>query len=549
MIQRSLFLLALFLVAPLYAQNAAPTPKPLTEAEKLNRQFIQGMELIRQHYLEPLDYEVLTRTAIQGMLRTLDPHSNYYDKKSFEETRNDQRSQYYGIGASIQQRFGGVYIMEPFKDTPAWRAGLRYGDLIVAIDGKDTTKWNSDEVRNSLRGELATEATVKVMRAGSEKPVSITLERAAVDLPSISTYFMVQPGIGYVSLSRGFHSTTADELTTALAILKEQGMTQLVFDLRGNPGGFLDQAIRVADKFLQRGQSVVSVREREGRLTERNRDYAAESGSPETWPMVVLVDEGSASASEIVAGAMQDHDRALIVGENSFGKGLVQTIFNLPEGCGLTLTTARYYTPSGRLIQRDYSNGSIYEYHFRRNGSEATTTEKKREAFKTDLGRTMYGGGGIQPDITVESQLITPLQQRVWVSGLFMFARELMAGRIAGLEKYKRGSIDFDRAPMTKEAADEVAVTDEVMKAYQVFMNDFVARAPEAGLTRVIVETNLPFAQQKLREEIFVAAYGVDTTRRLVILDDVQIQSALRELPNAAQLADKARRLTKAARR
>ena len=251
------FLFVLIIAAPAYSQTASPTPAK-TEAEKLNRQFIQGMELIREHYLEPLEYELLTRTAIQGMLRTLDPHSNYYDKKSFEETRNDQRSQYYGIGASIQQRFGGVYIMEPFKDTPAWRAGLRYGDLIVAIDGKDTTKWNSDEVRNSLRGELATEATVKVMRAGSDQPVSITLERAAVDLPSISTYFMVQPGIGYVSLSRGFHSTTADELTTALAILKEQGMTQLVFDLRGNPGGFLEQAIRIADKFLQRGQAVVS---------------------------------------------------------------------------------------------------------------------------------------------------------------------------------------------------------------------------------------------------------------------------------------------------
>ncbi len=546
------FIFALIIASPGLAQTASPTPAK-TEAEKLNRQFIQGMELIREHYLEPLDYEVLTRTAIQGMLRTLDPHSNYYDKKSFEETRNDQRSQYYGIGASIQQRYGGVYIMEPFKDTPAWRAGLRYGDLIVAIDGKDTTKWDSDQVRNSLRGELGTEATVKVMRAGSDQPVSITLERAAVDLPSISTYFMVQSGIGYISLSRGFHSTTADELTAALAILKEAGMTQLVFDLRGNPGGFLEQAIRVADKFLQRGQSVVLVREREGRLTERNRDYAAESGSPENLPMVVLVDEGSASASEIVAGAMQDHDRALIVGENSFGKGLVQTIFNLPEGCGLTLTTARYYTPSGRLIQRDYSNGSIYEYHFRRNGNgfnnEAGPLEKKREAFKTDLGRAMYGGGGIQPDVAVESQLITPLQGRVWVSGLFMFARELMAGRIAGLEKYKRGSIDFDRAPMTKEAADEVAVTDEVMKAYQLFMNDFVARVPEAALTREIVETNLPFARQKLREEIFAAAYGVDTARRLVILDDVQIQAALHELPNAAQLADKARRMTKAARR
>jgi carboxyl-terminal processing protease len=392
-----------------------------------------------------------------------------------------------------------------------------------------------------LRGELGTEVVLKVLRAGSTEPVKVTIERAAVDLPSISTHFMVKPGVGYVSLSRGFHSTTSDELTVALANLKEQGMQQLVFDLRGNPGGFLEQAIRVADKFLQRGQSVVSVREREGRLTERNRDYAAESGAPENMPMVILIDDSTASASEIVAGAMQDHDRALIVGENSFGKGLVQTIFNLPEGCGLTLTTARYYTPSGRLIQRDYSNGSIYEYHFRRNGDAAAADVKKREERKTDLGRTVYGGGGIEPDVKADAPLFTNQQGRLWVTGLFMFTRDLLAGRIAGLEKYKRGSIDFERAPIT----DEFAVTDEVMKAYQLFMSDYVARTPDANLTREIVESSLPFAKQKLREEIYTAAYGVDAARRLLIGDDVQLQKALAELPNAALLADKARRIAK----
>jgi carboxyl-terminal processing protease len=514
------------------------------ERDRLMRHYVQGMELIREHYLESLGYESLTRTAVQGMLRTLDPHSNFYDKKSFEETRNDQRSQYYGIGASINQRYGGVYIMEPFRDTPAWRAGLRYGDLIVAIDGKDTTKWNSDQVRDTLRGELGTEVKIKVLRAGVEEPLTVTIERAAVDLPSIATHFMVKPGIGYVALARGFHSTTSDELTAALASLKEQGMRQLLLDLRGNPGGFLEQAIRVCDKFLQRGQAVVSVREREGRLTERNRDYAAESGSPETMPLVVLIDDGSASASEIVAGAMQDHDRALIVGENSFGKGLVQTIFNLPEGCGLTLTTARYYTPSGRLIQRDYSNGSIYEYHFRRtNGSAAVAEPPKREERRTDLGRMVYGGGGIEPDVKAEAQLITPQQGRLWVTGLFLFVRELMAGRVPGFEKFKRGSIDFDRLP----SAEELAVADDVMKAYQLWMNDFVARVPDASLTREVVAVNLPFAQQKLREEIYTAAYGVDGARRLLINDDVQLQRAIAELPNAAQLSERARHNAKTA--
>ncbi|MBI1763728.1 MAG: S41 family peptidase, partial [Acidobacteria bacterium] len=484
--------------------------------ERLTRHYVQGMELIRENFFEQPDYEVLTRTAIAGMLRTLDPHSNFYDKKSFEETRNDQRSQYYGIGSSIQQRLGGVYIMEPFKDTPAARAGLRYGDLIVAIDDKNTEKWNSDQVRDNLRGELGTEVKITVKRAGLEKPLVVMLERGAVDLPSISNTFIVKSGIGYIALSRGFHSTTSDELGAAIASLKEQGMQQLVLDLRGNPGGFLEQAIRVADKFLQRGQSVVSVREREGRATERNRDYAAESGAPEAFPLTILIDEGTASASEIVAGAMQDHDRALIVGENSFGKGLVQTIFNLPEGCGLTLTTARYYTPSGRLIQRDYSNGSIYEYHFRRNanGEVIPPVAEKRETRKTDLGRPVYGGGGIEPDVTVASATITQAQFNLWTSGLFMFVRELVAGRVKGFEQFKREGVDFDHQPVPNE----FAIGDDVLKAYEAFMTEFIAKSPEAGVTKELVDQSLDFARGKIREEVLMAAYGQDMMRRMQIL-------------------------------
>lgn len=517
-------------------------PQAVTEEgaarERLNRHYVQGMELIRERFFEQPEYEVLTRAAIGGMLRTLDPHSNFYDKKAFEETRNDQRSQYYGIGASIQQRYGGVYIMEPFKDTPAARAGLRYGDLIIAIDDKNTERWDSDQVRNNLRGELGTEVKVTVKRAGVEKPVVFALERSAVDLPSISGHYMIKPGVGYIALSRGFHSTTSDELTDALIHLKGQGMQQLVLDLRGNPGGFLEQAIRVSDKFLQRGQSVVSVREREGRTTERNRDYAAESGSPENVPLTILIDEGTASASEIVAGAMQDHDRAMIVGENSFGKGLVQTIFNLPEGCGLTLTTARYYTPSGRLIQRDYSNGSSYEYHFRRTANGEPLTDK-RDTRSTDLGRKVYGGGGIEPDVQIASPTITQLQLQVWTSGLFLFVRELMAGRVKGFEPFKREAIEFDHQP----GVNEFAVSDDLLKAYKTFMHDFRSSAADTLLTREMIEQNLDFARAKIREEALTAAYGVDTMRRMLILDDPQVQRGLAELPNAAQLAEKARRV------
>jgi carboxyl-terminal processing protease len=542
----SALLISLFIVLSMLRPQA--TPQAVTDErttyDRLTRHYVQGMDLIRENFFEQPDYEVLTRAAVSGMLRTLDPHSNFYDKKAFEETRNDQRSQYYGIGASIQQRFGGVYIMEPFKDTPAARGGLRYGDLIIAIDDKDTAKWNSDQVRDNLRGELGTEVKVTVKRAGVEKPIAVTMERGAVDLPSISNTFIVKPGIGYIALSRGFHSTTSDELGAAIGSLKEIGMQQLVLDLRGNPGGFLEQAIRVSDKFLQRGQAVVSVREREGRTTERNRDYAAESGAPENFPMTILIDEGTASASEIVAGAMQDHDRALIVGENSFGKGLVQTIFNLPEGCGLTLTTARYYTPSGRLIQRDYSNGSIYEYHFRRNASGAVApVAEKRETRKTDLGRTVYGGGGIEPDVTVASATITQAQFNLWTSGLFLFVRELVAGRVKGFEQFKREGVEFDHQPLPNE----FAIGDDLLKVYKTFMADFIANNSDAGLTKELINQSLEFARGKIREEALTAAYGVDTMRRMQILDDPQVQRGLAELTNAAQLSEKARRMTKSA--
>ncbi len=507
---------------------------------KLAKDYVQAMELIRDNYVQELGYEPLTSAAIQGMLRVLDPHSNYYDRKAFEEMRLEQRSQYYGIGASIQGRHHGVYIIETFKDTPAARAGLRYGDQIVAVDGESSLDWNSDKVRDHLRGELGTEVKVTVQREGEDKPVTVKLERAAVDLPSISGVYLVKPGIGYVALSRGFHSTTSDELTAAIAGLKEQGMTSMVLDLRGNPGGFLDQAIRVADKFLLRGQGIVSVRNREGKSGDR--DWPAESGVPETFPLVVLIDDGSASASEIVTGAIQDHDRGLVVGEPSFGKGLVQTIYPLPAGAGLTLTTARYYTPSGRLIQRDYSNGSSYEYLFRRNSNGDTlSTKPKNDTRKTDLGRPVFGGGGIEPDIKVEAPVITNLQGAIWTTGLFMFVRELVAGKVSAAAKFKRGAIEFDHLPQPNE----FVITDEIMKAYREFMVGFVAKNEDYGLTMKMVDDNLAWSRQKIREEVLTAAYGVDTQRQMTTDLDPQLQRAIAVMPESQQLAEKARRMAK----
>jgi len=512
--------------------------------DRLVRGYVEAIDLIHEKYVEEVEYESLTTTAIHGMLRTLDPHSNYYDRKSFEEMRMEQRSQYYGIGASIQGRYRGVYIIETFKDTPAAQAGLRYGDQIIAIDGKSVETWNSDQVRDNLRGELGVEVKVTVRRAARPEPVTVTLERAAVDLPSISSYYVVKPGVGYIALSRGFHSTTSDELTSAISALRAQGMNSLALDLRGNPGGFLDQAIRVADKFLQRGQIVLSVRGRDGRANDK--DWPAESGMPETFPMTVLIDDSSASASEIVAGAIQDHDRGLIIGEPSFGKGLVQTIYPLYGGAGLTLTTARYYTPSGRLIQRDYSNGSSYEYHFRRNANRAEAPRASHNDMRrTDTGRAVYGGGGIEPDIKIENPTISNMQAMIWQTGLFMFARELMVGRVAVAANFKRDAIEFDHQPQPGE----FVINDQVMKAYREFMADFLARNQDTGLTMKMVDETFEWARKKIREEVLSAAYGVDTQKRMMVEEDPQLQRAIAEMPRSAQLAERARKLSRTSKK
>ena len=540
----SIFAIAItILISLAYIRPQAVTDDKLVW-DRLVRDYVGAIDLIHEKYVEEVEYESLTTTAIQGMLRTLDPHSNYYDRKAFEEMRMEQRSQYYGIGASIQGRYRGVYIIETFKDTPAAQAGLRYGDQIIAIDGKNTETWNSDQVRDNLRGELGTEVKVTVRRAGGAEPVVATLERAAVDLPSISGYYTVKPGVGYIALSRGFHSTTSDELASAISALRAQGMNSLVLDLRGNPGGFLDQAIRVADKFLQRGQVILSVRGRDGRAGDK--DWPAESGLPETFPMVVMIDDGSASASEIVAGAIQDHDRALIVGEPSFGKGLVQTIYPLYGGAGLTLTTARYYTPSGRLIQRDYSNGSSYEYHFRRNanGTEAARAPHN-DMRRTDTGRTVYGGGGIEPDIKIEAPTINGAQGTIWQTGLFMFVRELVAGRVAGAANFKRDAIEFDHQPQPGE----FIINDQIMKAYREFMADFLAKNQDTGLTMKAVDEHFDWSRKKIREEVLSAAYGVDTQKRMTTELDTQLQRAIAEMPQSAQLAERARKLSRTSKK
>ncbi|HEY0386366.1 MAG TPA: S41 family peptidase, partial [Pyrinomonadaceae bacterium] len=335
---------------------AASAQPPASATDTITDDYEAAIQLVGDNYAGEIDYEKATQAAIQGMLSTLDPHSMYFPLAEFTKLKEDQDSLFYGIGVTILQHRDGVYVQSAVQDTPAARAGLRYGDRIVEVDGKDAREWTSDQVSKNVRGVRGESVRIKVERAGSESPLNFTIVRDAVPLPSIRNSYMIRPGTGYIGLTGGFQHRTDEELSEALTTLKAQGMRQLILDLRNNPGGLLDQAINVSSEFLPRGQVVVSVRGR----SEYGQPavYKSKGNEIEDLPLVVLINRNTASASEIVAGAIQDHGRGLIVGETSFGKGLVQRVFQLPFGTGLTLTTAHYYTPYGRLIQRDYSNGS-----------------------------------------------------------------------------------------------------------------------------------------------------------------------------------------------
>ncbi len=503
---------------------------------KLSSDYQKALDIIRENYVVELDHETLTKAAIQGMLKSLDPHSDYMDRKAFQEFNEKQHSEYFGIGSQIGSRNRVTYVLEPFRGSPASRAGLRYGDHIVAVDDQDTTNWPSERVRNLLLGPRGTQVKVTVKRPGVDQPITSTITRDAIPYASIPNYYMVKPGIGYIGLTRNFQATTSDELTRAMAGLREKGAESFILDLRGNGGGYLEQAIRVADSLLQRGQTIVSVRGRPGRNFDQ--DAIAESGATENFPLVVLTDRQTASASEIVAGAIQDHDRGLIIGESTFGKGLVQRIFPIPASQGaLTLTIAHYYTPSGRLIQRDYSNGSIFEYYFRRNASgEVPPPRKASDEKKTDLGRTVYGGGGIEPDIKVESgDYFKPGQDRLFHC-VFLFVRELIGGQVAGHPEFKVNGLEFDH----KVKPTEFLVTDDVLKGFREFAAKFYKENPDYGVTPAMIEENMVWIRKQIRYEALWAAYGADKAQQGQSDLDLPLQRAITEMPNAAELAQRA---------
>ncbi|HEU4386237.1 MAG TPA: S41 family peptidase, partial [Blastocatellia bacterium] len=447
------------------------------------------------------------------------------------ELQTEQRSRFYGIGVTIQRIHNRVFVLSANPDGPAAKAGLRYGDAIVAVDGQNAEDWTTDQVMQKVRGDRGEPVQITVERLGAPNLITARLVRDEVKLPSVRNAFMIgQTGIGYIALTGGFSRKTDDELTEALERLKPEGMRQLVLDLRGNPGGLLDEAVHVAEKFLPAGSTIVEVR---GRDTEsRARAYqAADDNVPEMMPMVVLVDRRTASASEVVSGALQDHARALIVGENSFGKALVQTIYNLWGGTGLTLTTAKYYTPSGRCIQRDYSDVSVYDYY--RKGTSGTAPKGPRgDALRTDLGTAVYGGGGITPDVEVKAPEANAARRSLYTSA-FDFTRNLVAGMVPGFREYRVADTQ-PKPRLSPEDLERYPVNDRLITAFR----EFISEHPDFRIPDAQLNANLDYVRQRLRTELMSAAFGPEAGQQAYLADDIQLKKAIEKLPEARTLAE-----------
>ncbi len=368
-----------------------------------------------KYYVENVDTQKLVEAAINGMLGKLDPHSVYIPAKQMESVEESFRGDFEGIGIEFQIVNDTLTVVSPISGGPSEALGILPGDRIIKIDNESAVGITNDDVRNKLRGKAGTTVNVTIARHGIKDTLNYEITRDKIPLYSVDTHFMLDNKIGYVSVSR-FAETTYDELVNALNDLKNQGMKELILDLRGNPGGYLNQAVKIADLFIAGKKKIVYTK---GRRAEFDEDYFSSDSSPfEKTPLIVLVNKGSASASEIVSGAIQDWDRGLIVGETTFGKGLVQRQFDLPDNSAVRLTISRYYTPSGRLIQRDYKHLKNSEEYYAEVGERKDTTEMDnlehtaekdttKPEFKTNAGRIVYGGGGITPDYFIPSEEIT----------------------------------------------------------------------------------------------------------------------------------------------
>ncbi len=500
---------------------------------KIVADYREAVDVMQKNYGGTINYEQLSDSSIQGMLWSLDPHSQFFTREEFRKLYEEQASQFYGIGVSILQHRDGVYVQSVIPGTPADKAGVRYGDRFLEVDGKNAKEWTSAEVSKNVRGERGTPVKIKIERAAATAPIELELVRGGVPLPSIRNYFMLPNNVGYIGLTGGFQETTAAELNDAIATLQKQGMNSLILDVRGNPGGLLPQAIEVVSRFVPSGQTVVSVKGRSRYAV--SQELRSKGSQQDRSPLVVLVNGGSASASEIVAGAIQDYSRGLIVGSESFGKGLVQRVFPLPYGTGLTLTTARYYTPFGRSLQRDYSNGSIYEYFTHTNGEangsgEAPKPKPAGSPVTLPDGRVLMGGRGIEPDVVVAAPEFTPLRFRI-NDAAFYFVRQLVAGKIAGQESYRVEKQNHQWSI----SSDAFRVTDKLFESFEAF----VLANKDNGLSAENIKANADYARTRIRQELATANFSNEAGIQVLLESDPQVLRAIEVMPDAKKMVER----------
>ncbi|MGA2903055.1 MAG: S41 family peptidase [Candidatus Korobacteraceae bacterium] len=494
------------------ASNTSSSSSSDSDVRDSFRTFSDVYRVVQDNYAEPVNPDKsIYNGAIPGMLRVLDPHSNFFDPKAYAALREEQRGKYYGVGMQVGPRNNKVIVIAPFAGAPAYRAGIRPGDVIIAVDGKQTDNMSTSDVAELLKGPKGTSVKITVLREGSDKPLDFTVIRDEIPRYSVDVHFMIRPGIGYIHVS-GFQETTEKEVRDALDEFGD--IHGLVLDLRQNPGGLLSEGVGVADQFLKKGQVIVS---HHGRASAEKVYKATHGNGGKDYPIVVLVNRGTASAAEIVAGAIQDHDRGLIAGETTFGKGLVQTVYPLSENTGLALTTAKYYTPSGRLIQRDYNNVSLYDYYYndRENGDSAVGNH---EVKMTDSGRTVYGGGGITPDVKIPNPKTNKFQDTL-------------------LEKY--AFFNFAKHYVINHSVTrQFEVDDAVMQEFRKFLDEQKVTFTEADLAE-----NNDWIRSNIKAELFINEFGQQEGMRVHAETDPEVQKALDLLPQAKQLADNARKV------
>ncbi|MGA2371699.1 MAG: S41 family peptidase [Candidatus Korobacteraceae bacterium] len=473
--------------------------------------FSDVYRVVQENYAEPVSPDKsIYNGAIPGMLRVLDPHSNFFDPKAYAALREEQRGKYYGVGMQVGPRNNKVIVIAPFAGAPAYRAGIRPGDIIIAVDGKQTDNMSTSDVAELLKGPKGTSVKITVLREGSDKPLDFTVIRDEIPRYSVDVHFMIRPGIGYIHVS-GFQETTEKEVRDALDEFGD--IHGLILDLRQNPGGLLSEGVGVADQFLKKGQVIVS---HHGRASAEKVYKATHGNGGKDYPIVVLVNRGTASAAEIVAGAIQDHDRGLIAGETTFGKGLVQTVYPLSENTGLALTTAKYYTPSGRLIQREYTGVSLYDYYYndRENGDSSVGNH---EVKMTDSGRTVYGGGGITPDVKIANPKTNKFEDTL-------------------LEKY--AFFNFAKHYVINHTVNkQFEVDDAVMQEFRKFLDEQKITFTEADLAE-----NNDWIRSNIKAELFINEFGQQEGMRVHAETDPEVQRGLDLLPQAKQLADNAKK-------